>query len=272
MQYCAWLQHKCIIHRSIYRKYINGSHYSRERTVWDYNRADWPEESYGHCQYSAFSRMCVALLFNITRSNPHWNGIAGPRCWLDGSTDHYIRWRNLVSLFACLRVPVTLIAYALTLCCSNSEASIRGVMIPTSVISFTLGIFVVFLFGSFYDWRTVTLICSSIPVVALFALYFVSKLTEDFASFIFGSFVRATSYCYQGSRDPNLVTVTPSRRRCSKSATMAARMGLWVGHPERAKRTQRIPRICQLLLWLPSKENQMLPSATNFVGENRWII
>lgn len=57
-----------------------------------------------------------------------------------------------------------------------SEVSVRDVMISLSIVSATIGFFVIYIFGSLTEWRNVALICSSVPVVALFALCFVSKI------------------------------------------------------------------------------------------------
>lgn len=58
----------------------------------------------------------------------------------------------------------------------DSEASIRNVMIAMSGISASGGFLLVIFLGSWLPWRTVALICSSVPIAALFSLCFVSLL------------------------------------------------------------------------------------------------
>lgn len=57
----------------------------------------------------------------------------------------------------------------------NSETSVRDVMIASSGISASFGFLLVFLFGSMFNWRTVALFSSCIPIAALLSLAFVSE-------------------------------------------------------------------------------------------------
>lgn len=52
----------------------------------------------------------------------------------------------------------------------NSEASIRDVMISSSGLSAAIGFLFVFFLGSWLPWRIVALVCSIIPIAALFSL------------------------------------------------------------------------------------------------------
>lgn len=54
-----------------------------------------------------------------------------------------------------------------------SEPSIRGVLMAFSGISSAAGTFMVFLFGTFCEWRQVALYCSFVPMLTLFGVFFV---------------------------------------------------------------------------------------------------
>lgn len=55
-----------------------------------------------------------------------------------------------------------------------SEASLRDVMVATSGITTSIGFLLVFGLGSWYDWRTVALIATSLPIASAILIFFVS--------------------------------------------------------------------------------------------------
>lgn len=57
----------------------------------------------------------------------------------------------------------------------NSEASVRGVLIAMAGISATLGLLLVFLLGNLTEWRNVALVCFTIPVGTMIAVYFIPE-------------------------------------------------------------------------------------------------
>lgn len=55
-----------------------------------------------------------------------------------------------------------------------AEPSIRGVLTASASIAAALGITLVLFIGSETSWRNAALICASLPIFSIFALFFVS--------------------------------------------------------------------------------------------------
>lgn len=54
------------------------------------------------------------------------------------------------------------------------EPSVRDVLLALTGVSAGFAIIIVYIIGLWFDWRTVALLSSSIPITALIALFFVS--------------------------------------------------------------------------------------------------
>lgn len=60
-------------------------------------------------------------------------------------------------------------------CGEICEASVRDVLTSLSGIASSLGLLCVYLLANLTDWRNVALLCLSIPITTMVAIYFVSK-------------------------------------------------------------------------------------------------
>lgn len=58
----------------------------------------------------------------------------------------------------------------------SSEPSTRGILVSYTNLGTSLGGSVVFFLNTLTEWRTVGLICMSVPVITVLALYFVSVI------------------------------------------------------------------------------------------------
>lgn len=56
----------------------------------------------------------------------------------------------------------------------RSEPSLRGVLWAVAGFAANIGMFMIFLFGSFYSWRQVAYVCSIVPVINVLVAIFVS--------------------------------------------------------------------------------------------------
>lgn len=149
----------------------------------------------------------------------------------------------------------------------NSEPSVRDVLLALTGVSAGFAHIVVYTVGLWFDWRTVALLSSSIPITALIALLFVSRviLTLRYSKLIL-------HYLFQGSRDSNLASISAPRWGSLKIVAMAARMGIRESYRKRIKWPQRIPWFCKLLQEMPSNKNRMQSSSTNTLGQNQRTI
>lgn len=63
----------------------------------------------------------------------------------------------------------------LTYVAEVTEPKYRGMLTATGTTCVVIGILVQFVLGSFLKWRTIALICSVLPVLTIFALFFVPE-------------------------------------------------------------------------------------------------
>lgn len=105
----------------------------------------------------------------------------------------------------------------------NSEASARGVLLSFGPLAVNLGHVIVNLLASFQSWRQVTLIISILPVIIVVAICFV-RMTFDSVPSFFNNLLEFFQN-FLDSRNPQLVVIKRSSKRCTTIFTMVARMG-----------------------------------------------
>lgn len=79
-------------------------------------------------------------------------------------------------------------------------------MIALSGIAATLGLFIVYLLGSFMEWRNVALICLIVPIVTMIAVCFVSKYSFAYEF----ERIECMFHCYTDTRNTIVATVEKS--------------------------------------------------------------
>lgn len=196
-------------------------------------RTTWPQAINVHCKCAACNRMANAVYGHDKRSD--FFGIRPARSGhrFDGGANHYVLGGDLVSMGCCCPLSESCVGNFVSNLDSfrfgRSEPSVRGILTACAGISATMGIFLVFLLGSFMAWRNVALVCAFVPAVTMIAVCFVSIGTSFLTGISLPPHKWTTSssnFKFPGARDANLAPVQRAHRRRSQIAAMAPRLGL----------------------------------------------
>lgn len=102
--------------------------------------------------------------------------------WIDGSAHFDISRRNLVSLtfwgFSKENFEYFSNCFSTFSHWNSSEPSTRGVLIGYTFICHTLGMFIIMALNMFMPWRTVSLVCLGLPVIAAISICFIPETPQ----------------------------------------------------------------------------------------------